>query len=110
MRLGTILRASQRQRTPKKGETRLQPHVGFDKNETITDAWSTITPALTDDETPVLRSCVGALMYRVLDRADAQLQVGISGAYVRAPRTGAMEALRSVTRYLLGTRDGHINL
>ena len=44
-------------------------------------------------------------MYRVLDRADAQLEVGISGAYVRAPRTGAMEALRSVTRYLLGTRQ-----
>ena len=68
------------------------------------------TPVLTDDETRVYRSCVGALMYDVLDRADAQLGVGILGSYLRAPTTGAMEALRRVTGYLLGTRDDCIKL
>ena len=35
------------------------------------------TPVLTDDETKVYRSCVGALMYDVLERGDAQLEVCI---------------------------------
>ena len=68
------------------------------------------TPVLTDDETRVYRSCVSALMYDVLDRAHAQLEVGILGSYLRAPTTGAMEALRGVPRYLLGTEDACIKL
>ena len=36
-----------------------------------------VTPVLTDDETRVYLSCVGALMYDVLERVDAQLEVGI---------------------------------
>ena len=63
------------------------------------------TSALTNDETRVYRSCVGALTYYVLDQADAQLEVSLLGSYLRAPTTGAMEALRRVTRYLLGTKD-----
>ena len=31
------------------------------------------TPLLTADDTRLYRSCVGALMYHVLDRADARL-------------------------------------
>ena len=49
-------------------------------------------------------------MYDVLDRADAQLEVGILGSCLRAPTTGAMEALRKVTVYLLGTKDACIKL
>ena len=68
------------------------------------------TPLLTADDARVYRSCVGALMYYVLDRADAQLEVSILGTYLRAPTSGAMEALRRVTRYMLGTRDAYVKL
>ena len=60
------------------------------------------TPLLTSEDTRLYRSCVGALVYYVLDRADAQLEVSILGSYSRSPTTGAMEALRRVTRCLLG--------
>ena len=53
------------------------------------------TPVLKDDETRVYRSCVGALMHYVLDRADARLEVSILGSNLRALTTGAMEALRT---------------
>ena len=68
------------------------------------------TPLLTADDTRLSRSCVGALMYYVLDRADAQLEVSTHGSYLRAPTSGAMEALRRVTRYLLGTQDAYVKL
>ena len=35
---------------------------------------------LTDADTTLFRSCVGGLMYYVLDRSDAQLAVSISGS------------------------------
>ena len=35
-------------------------------------------------------------------------EVSILGPYVRAPANGAIEALRRVTRYLLGTKGAHI--
>ena len=68
------------------------------------------TPLLATDDARLYRSCVGAIMYYVLDRTDAQLEVSIFGSSLRAPTTGAMEALRSVTRYLLGTQDAHVTL
>ena len=68
------------------------------------------TPLLTADDTRLYRSCVGALMYYVLDRADAQLEVSMLGSYLRAPTSGAMEALRRVTRYLQGTQDAYVKL
>ena len=43
------------------------------------------TLLLTADDTRLYRSCVGALMYYVLDRADAQLEVSTHGSYLRAP-------------------------
>ena len=49
-------------------------------------------------------------MCHVLDRADAQLEVSILGTYLRARSGGAMEALRRVTRYLLGTQIVHVKL
>ena len=63
------------------------------------------TPHLTDAETTVFISCVGGLMYCVLDRVDAKLEVSILGSELRAPTTGSMAALRKGTRYVLGTRD-----
>ena len=68
------------------------------------------TPLLTADDTRLYGSCVGALKYYVLDRADAQLEVSILGSYLRAPTSGAMEALRRATRYLLGTQDACVKL
>ena len=56
---------------------------------------------LLTDDTRLYRSCVGALVYDVLDRADAQLEESIIGSCLRAPTTGAMEALRRVKRRLL---------
>ena len=67
-------------------------------------------PLLTADDTRLDGSCVGALMYYVLDRADAQLEVSMLGSYLRAPSSGAMEALRRVTRYLQGTQDAYVKL
>ena len=46
------------------------------------------TPPLTDAETTLHRSCVGALVYYGLDRADAQLEVSSLGSHLRAPTTG----------------------
>ena len=66
------------------------------------------TPVPTDDETKMYSSCVGALMFYVWDPVDAQLS--ILGSYLRAPTTGAVEALRRVTRYLLGTKNAHIKI
>ena len=63
---------------------------------------------MTTDDTRLFRSCVGALMYYVLDRADAQLEEGTLGSYLRALTTGAMEALRRATRFLLGTQDAYV--
>ena len=65
---------------------------------------------MTADDARLYRSCVGALMYFVLDRADAQLEVSILGTCLRAPTSGAMEASRRVTRYLLGTQNAHVKL
>ena len=67
------------------------------------------TSLLAADDASVYRSCVGALMYHVSDRADAQFEVSILGLFWRAPTSGAMEALR-VTRYLLGTQDAHVGV
>ena len=66
------------------------------------------THLLTADVTRLCRSCVGALVYHVLDRADAQLEVSI--LVLASPTTGAMGASRRVTRYLLGTQDAHVKL
>ena len=68
------------------------------------------SPLRTTDDTRLYRSSVGALMYYVLDRAVSQLVVRILGSYVRAPTTGAMETLRRVTRFLLGTQDAYVKL
>ena len=68
------------------------------------------TPLLTADDAILYRSCVGALMYYVLDRVDVQLEVSNLGTYLRAPTSGAMEALRRVTRYLLGTQNAYVKL
>ena len=68
------------------------------------------TPLLTADDTRLYRSCVGALMYYVIDRADAQLEVSLLRSYLRALTSGAMEALRRVTRYLLGTQNAYVKL
>ena len=46
----------------------------------------------------------------VLDRADAQLEVSTLGSYLRASTTGAVEAVRRVTRYLLGTQGAYVKL
>ena len=62
------------------------------------------TPLLTADDARLYRSCVGALMYHVLDRTDAVWEVSILGTYLRPPTSGAMEALRRVTRYLLAAQ------
>ena len=115
-----------RLRIPMTDETRIQPntkylgsvaHVGLPGVETrptpgVLTHRSTIdaTLLLTTDDTRLYRSCVGALMYYVSDRADAQLEVSILGSYLRAPTTGAMEALWRVTRYLPGTQDAYVDL
>ena len=67
------------------------------------------TPELTDDD-HTCRSCVGAFMDDVFDRAQAQLEVIILGSVLRKPTHGSMEALRRVTRYLVGTRDASLKL
>ena len=116
-----------RLRLPMAGETRTQPnpkHLEFVANQLgLTGAKTRPTPGVlshraTMDATPVLtaddarlyRSCVGALMCYVLDRADAQLEVSILGTYLRAPTSGTVEALRRVTRYLLGTQNAYVKL
>ena len=81
-----------------------RPTPGVLKHPATMDA----TPLLTTDDTRLYQSCVGALMYYVLDRADAQLEGRIRGSSLRAPTTGAMEALRRATRYLLGTQDAYV--
>ena len=108
-----------RLRTPMKNETRLHPKskqvsghccattakpappLGVTSHRATMDA----TPQLTKAEATLYRSCVGALMHYVLDRADTQLEDSILGSCLRAPTTGSMEALRIATRYLLRTRD-----
>ena len=109
-----------RLRLPMTGETRIQPnpkHLDFVANQLgLTSAKTRptsgvlshratmgATPLLTDDDARLKRSCVGALMYDVLDRADTQLEVSILETYLRTPISGTMEALRRVTRHLLGT-------
>ena len=112
---------------PMTGETRIQPnpkHLEFVANLLgPTSAKTKPTPGvlshrstmdatlfLTADDVRLYRSCVGALMYYVLDRADPQLEVSIIGTYLRDPTSGAMEALRRVTRYLLGTKNAYVML
>ena len=68
------------------------------------------TPLLSAGDARLYRSCVGALLNYVLDRADAQLEVSILGTYLRPPTSGAMEALRRVTRHLLGTQNVYVKL
>ena len=109
------------------GETRTQPnpkHLEFVANQLgLTGAKTRPTPGVlsrraTMDDTPLLtaddarlhRSCVGAFTYYMLDRADAQLEVSILGTCLRAPTSGAMESLRRVTRYLLGTQNAYVKL
>ena len=116
-----------RLRLPMTGETRTQPnpkHLEFVANQlALTGAMTRPTPGVlshraTMDATPLLtvddarlyRSCVGALMCHVLDGADAQLEVSILGTYLRAPTSGTVEALRRVTRYLLGTQNAYVKL
>ena len=78
-----------------------RPTPGVPTHRATMDA----TLILTNDEATVYRSCVGALMYHVLARADACIMY-----HLRTPTTGAMEALGRVTRYLLGTQDTNIML
>ena len=49
-------------------------------------------------------------MCYVLDRAAVQWEVSILGTYLQAPTSGAIEALRRVTRYLLGTQNAYVML
>ena len=115
---GTPYEHLKRLRIPMTDETRIQPYAQYlesvayqlglsGANTRPTPGVLThratmdATPLLTTDGTRLYRSCVGALLYYVLARADAQLE----GSYLRAPTAGAMEALRRVTRYLLGARD-----
>ena len=83
-----------------------RPIPGVQSHRATMDA----TPLLTADDARLYRSCVGALMDCVLDRADAQLGVSSLETYLRAPTSGAMEALRSLTRYLLGTQTAYVKL
>ena len=116
-----------RLRLPMTGETRIQPkpeHLEFVADQLgLTSAKTRpipgvqshratmdATPLLTADDARLYRSCVGALMDCVLDRADAQLGVSSLETYLRAPTSGAMEALRSLTRYLLGTQTAYVKL
>ena len=109
------------------GETRMQPNPKYLESVAnqlgLTCAKTRPTPGvlshratmdatllLTADDTRLYRSCVGAHMYYVLDRADAQLEVSILGTYLRGPTSGAMEALQRVTRYLLGTQNAYVKL
>ena len=73
--------------------------VGDDGSDTLTITWS--HNASCDD---------GRDTTRRDHRADAQLEVSILGFSLKAPITGAMEALRRVTRFLLGTSDASVNL
>ena len=98
-RIGTMWRNSWTTATP-------APSPGVTSFRGTLDA----TPLLADTKTSRYRSCVGAPRYYVLDRADAQLEVIILGSYLRAPTTGAMEASRRVTRYLLGASDAFVKL
>ena len=92
-----------RLRRPMKDDTRpCGTSTGVDGGETVPDSWSA------DAQTQVYRSSVGALMYYVLGQADAQLEVSILDSYLRASTRGATEALRRVTRYLLGTQGASI--
>ena len=87
--------------------------AAVDGSETETDSWSADAQSnafWTNGEASVYRSCVGALMYYVLDRADAQLEVSILGSSLRTPTTGALEALCRVTRYLLGMQVAYTRL
>ena len=82
------------------GETRLQPNpkipgiccepIGTDVCEDTTDSWCPVT------------SCDNGCY--------ARLEVSILGSYLPAPTSGAMEALRRVTRYLLGTQNAYVKL
>ena len=124
---GTPYEHLKRLRLPMTGETRMQPnpkYLEFVANQLgLTGAKTRPTPgvpshrATTDatlllpaDDARLYRSCVGALMYYVLDGADGQLEVSILGTYWRAPTSGAMEALRRVTRCLLGTQSAYVKL
>ena len=66
---------------------------------------------LTDDETPECIDLVlGTLVLRVGTSRRAVRSEHPWLVRKRAPTTGATEALRRVTRYLLGTQDAHINI
>ena len=106
-----------RLRLPMIGETRIQPipkhlefvanHLGLTKAHRATmDA----TPLLTADDARLYRSCVGALMYCV---GSSRRSVGSEHSWnvlERALTSGAMEALRRVTRCLLGTQNAYVKL
>ncbi|CAK0870594.1 unnamed protein product [Prorocentrum cordatum] len=63
------------------------------------------TPTLSQQQAGVYRSCVGALMYYVQDRADCQCEVSLLGRMLSGPTVGAFTALKRLVRYLLGTRN-----
>ena len=110
--LGKPYEHLKRLRMPMTDETRIQPntkyleavsyHLGLTGAMT-TDAWCIVmthrptmdaTPLLTANDIRLYRSFVGAFMYYMLNRADAQLEVSSLGSYLRDPSTGAMKALR----------------
>ena len=128
MRMGKPYEHLMRLTTPMKYETGPQSNtkylesvadqLGYDWSETETDFWgadaqsndgrNTRADGRRDQSVFVLVLAHSCSM--CWDRADAQLEVSILGSYLRAPTTGAKEALRRVTRYLLGTKDAYIKL
>ena len=110
--LGKPYEHLKRLRMPMTDETRIQPntkyleavsyHLGL-TGAVTTDAWCVVmthrptmdaTPLLTATDLRLYRSFVGAFMYHMLNRTDAQLEGSSLGSYLRDPTNGAMEALR----------------
>ena len=60
------------------------------------------TALLGQEQASVYRTCVGALMYYMSDRADGQYEVSLLGRMLSAPTAGALAALKRLVRYLMG--------
>ena len=101
--LGKPYEHLKRLRMPMTDETRIQPNtkyleaVSYHLGQTgamTTDDWCVVmthrptmdaTPLLTANDIRLYRSFVGAFMYHMLNRADAQLEVSSLASYLRAP-------------------------
>ena len=68
------------------------------------------SPLLDESDVQVYRSALGSMIFYGLDREDVQGEINILGAYLQHPTAACMAALKRVLRYLLGTRDGRIEM